>query len=691
MRTHASKPTPIALLLAVTLALPMLSATARADELVMPYSCQMVSGRPLLVASSPQTYRINGHRETRQVTLCSPADPTRCRAWNVHSFTTACGGAEVPWPAIVAGSPPARDGRARLDNGRFLLSMPAAWNLPASDPCAQMDQKDPELDRYCSSRRDLSQSSSVEMPAGFAPTLGLDVKFHTGNSPAAYPSPAASASRPEPGLTAKTPTGGLTWKASPVAPPQPGALQAGVPFDPDQPPQLPKKKLPETKSAARIEPTLKPALPPAEQSAPARSAPLNERPAPTERAAQLPDVRPAPLTGVRPAPVAEPRSEPITPRRAAVEPPVTQPAVAPALAPEITPPPAPVAVAPPAPAPAFKLVEPQAKVAALPQPEPAPLAAPIALPPQSAAPTAPPVLSAPSATSVSTQTTQVAETMTKQEPYSSRPQKLTPPNSGPSLTTILIGAGLALSALGTVVWMRRKRDSDDELLVLPRVHAGPGFSPGFSDDERTVPNLSGPMAADGLHRTATAHTLGPAFGPYGQHIEPAFDDPLGPVLPGEPDDSGNDHPRIEPSFSELDPAHDWATQNLDVSHTLDIPPHDEPRLSKPEASDPAEVEPPHLLPILPEAAAPSDWSGAADWPPELPQTLDDALELLGMGVTATTPHRAMKRIVDGLRHSWHPDHATDDADRAIRELRIRQIDTAWDILTANQHDEQATV
>lgn len=718
MRTHALKPTPIALLLTLTLALPMLSTTARAAELVMPYSCQMVGGRPLLVAASPQTYRINGPHEQRKITLCSPADPNRCRAWNVHSFTTTCGGAEVSWPALIAGSPQARDGRARFDTGRFQLSMPPAWNLPASDPCArQMDapgQSDPQLERYCADRSDLTQPSSVEMPSGFAPTLGLDVKFHAGSSPVASqgaPPPSYNTAAPSPGLTAQTPAGGLTWKASPVPPPQPGGLQAGVPFDPDQPPQLPKKKLPEPKAAARIEP-LKPALPPVE-AAPVRAAPIVERSAPMieraapapARAAPLPDVRPAP------APMAEPRPAPVAPRHAAIEHPVERPAAQPIAPLPPAPPvvatsPAPAALPPPAPTPALKPSEPPAKAAALPPPEPAPLPPPVVAPPPVTAPpvaaprpAAPPVLTPQTATSepisnTPVAATQVATSMTKQEPYSSRPQKLTPPNSGPSLTTILIAAGLGLTALGTVLWMRRNRDGGGgDLPVHPRIYAGPGFDAG-SSGQHTIPSLSAPMSADGLHRPAGDYPQSHAFGPYAHHnAEPVFDDPLGPVLPEWPDDDSHDRPRVEPTLD-----HDWAKHNdgkhnHDAAHTLETPTCDSADLGNAEPALRTEPAFAHAEPAPLESPALSSWTGATGWPPDMPQSYDDALELLGMGVTANTPLPAMKRIVDGLRNSWHPDQATDDGDRAIRELRIRQIDTAWDILTASHanHNEHAAV
>jgi hypothetical protein len=67
-------------------------------------------------------------------------------------------------------------------------------------------------------------------------------------------------------------------------------------------------------------------------------------------------------------------------------------------------------------------------------------------------------------------------------------------------------------------------------------------------------------------------------------------------------------------------------------------------------------------------------------PSWIPRSRADALTVLGMGVTPDATQVAIKRIVDGLRLSWHPDHAKDEADRQMRELRLKQINAAWDIL-----------
>jgi DnaJ-class molecular chaperone len=64
----------------------------------------------------------------------------------------------------------------------------------------------------------------------------------------------------------------------------------------------------------------------------------------------------------------------------------------------------------------------------------------------------------------------------------------------------------------------------------------------------------------------------------------------------------------------------------------------------------------------------------------MPRTRVEALEVLGIGVAPSANQAAIKKIVDGLRQSWHPDLAKDEADRAVRELRSKQINAAWDLL-----------
>lgn len=66
----------------------------------------------------------------------------------------------------------------------------------------------------------------------------------------------------------------------------------------------------------------------------------------------------------------------------------------------------------------------------------------------------------------------------------------------------------------------------------------------------------------------------------------------------------------------------------------------------------------------------------------LPESAADAFHLLGVRPDASP--LAVKKIVDGLRLSWHPDHARDETDRSIREARLKQINVAWDLIQDQQ-------
>jgi hypothetical protein len=83
-------------------------------------------------------------------------------------------------------------------------------------------------------------------------------------------------------------------------------------------------------------------------------------------------------------------------------------------------------------------------------------------------------------------------------------------------------------------------------------------------------------------------------------------------------------------------------------------------------------------------AQPQSGGVPPSWGDEIPRTRDDALRVLGIGVTPDASEIAIKKIVDGLRLSWHPDHANDAADRLIRELRLKQINCAWDIIAGKR-------
>jgi hypothetical protein len=94
--------------------------------------------------------------------------------------------------------------------------------------------------------------------------------------------------------------------------------------------------------------------------------------------------------------------------------------------------------------------------------------------------------------------------------------------------------------------------------------------------------------------------------------------------------------------------------------------------------DPPSASPTGQTMTVREAPEPPALSNTAATSTGMPQTRQAALTLLGLSTGATDA--AIRKVVEALRQSWHPDLASDDADRAAREERIKAINVASDIL-----------
>ncbi|MEQ1697474.1 MAG: hypothetical protein ABL901_16700 [Hyphomicrobiaceae bacterium] len=69
-------------------------------------------------------------------------------------------------------------------------------------------------------------------------------------------------------------------------------------------------------------------------------------------------------------------------------------------------------------------------------------------------------------------------------------------------------------------------------------------------------------------------------------------------------------------------------------------------------------------------------------PARIPATKAEAFDLLGLNPDVA--EGTLKKVADGLRMNWHPDHARDDADRAAREARIKAINIAIDLINGKR-------
>lgn len=115
------------------------------------------------------------------------------------------------------------------------------------------------------------------------------------------------------------------------------------------------------------------------------------------------------------------------------------------------------------------------------------------------------------------------------------------------------------------------------------------------------------------------------------------------------------------------PPRDFAAVSLDGTPAAgkSLVPFSEPGLPSPVLDAPASAR----VPVPPSTEI------------RMPATLSEALQVLGSSADARPD--VLKKIVEGLRQSWHPDLARSEEDRSYRQQRVAQINVAWDIIEAS--------
>ncbi|KAB2937240.1 MAG: hypothetical protein F9K20_20305, partial [Hyphomicrobium sp.] len=145
--------------------------------------------------SRDEAYRIYGTREQRQFTACSPFNPNLCRTWLLHRFDLDCGGVRVPWLAVIAAASEQMTGRAWVENGHLRLRMSPFWGMgPGDGPPGPPERWRGRFQGEYADRWSHRSRAVVEMPAGFAPALGIPARFIA--APAPYPEISSAAAPP---------------------------------------------------------------------------------------------------------------------------------------------------------------------------------------------------------------------------------------------------------------------------------------------------------------------------------------------------------------------------------------------------------------------------------------------------------------------------------------------------------------
>ena len=66
---------------------------------------------------------------------------------------------------------------------------------------------------------------------------------------------------------------------------------------------------------------------------------------------------------------------------------------------------------------------------------------------------------------------------------------------------------------------------------------------------------------------------------------------------------------------------------------------------------------------------------------------DKAEAYATLGITSGVSEPILKKLVEALRVSWHPDLAQGEADRTLRDARIKEINVAWDLITGKRESD----
>ena len=145
---------------------------ARAEQLVLPFSCHLSKDGGTKAIPPIRTYDVLGSRTSKVIRLCPASAGSQCRQAVVHKFDIDCDGRRVAWRAVADQMLKQRNltlARGANADEKFLQIGEgglAALNVLCDD-VASGDSNDPELRRICLEAASVP-ASSLRLPAGFA-------------------------------------------------------------------------------------------------------------------------------------------------------------------------------------------------------------------------------------------------------------------------------------------------------------------------------------------------------------------------------------------------------------------------------------------------------------------------------------------------------------------------------------------
>ena len=686
---------------------------AHAREAVqLPLSCEVRAGRLLARPAPLTTYELATGREHRAVTMCTPGDPEGCRHVMAYRFDVICGNAQVPWVQLAASLANANGFRAVVRRNQMFMRRAGQPNIDECDIELGAEAEATRRERGFRDARSFarlptqcrgetraqSRAATIVMPRGFAPVSMLGARFGTLSPP-----------------TVEERSGNEQRRTAVLAPPQqpqqvlpqqskPSVATSAV----ERPPEVPKPVLvAPAKSDADDVTTPEPATPAvaasAEHSPPGSVASGYGNPhiAASERWADPPPLRfperPKAEKPVPETPAANTKVLPSTPLLW-VEP-VQQADLPPA---EVVPAPQPVEQAQPEPA---STEQPETGQAAVTPsrvpPRPGPLAtAPVVTVPTESAPPASIVQATPEASlaavavpksiMVSESHSELTEEEAKLLPVSGWSSIITP--AEPKVSATFDIAPLRAFTVLTAQWRDFRPERDFTILLvgltlLSGLISGAGWFATRVRRERGETSIMPYRVEPDVGRRSASPSSSSVM--------------LRPSTMLTPQDERmctelckTSHTMLKQIESSVDSLNGVAPLRRVLQKEMR---HLEQFLSAVMTAQPSEVEEwrrmrnrlqrivkeLHRLKEIVDGAQRS-LSGAGFARREPPRDRYEAYELLG--VNADVSPKTLKKLVDALRACWHPDLAKDEADRVVREERMKRINIAWDILAEKRQE-----
>jgi hypothetical protein len=155
------------------------------ERLVMPYSCAIENGEPVLRPGPERPFPIVETRYHRPYTTCNPPFSNNCRSMMVHKFDVLCGGQRVPWVQLAAAFGRSKVGRVWLEKGHIVMTRKAEGDTGSVKSCSEKNAQNASTSASteCVPWRVSREVERLVLPENFAPVAEFGARFIGGATP----------------------------------------------------------------------------------------------------------------------------------------------------------------------------------------------------------------------------------------------------------------------------------------------------------------------------------------------------------------------------------------------------------------------------------------------------------------------------------------------------------------------------